>query len=212
VTEIEPPTDDLRALFGHERDISDVERVAIREKLAVSVGAPPAAATAIASSKLVWVAAAAIAAAATIWWVTQHSEPASSPSAPSSEPAPMIAPAPTITTTAPEPTPPGEEPAVMLAPQALDRPDAPRRAGPSQPELLAKAWQALAKDPAQALKLVELDARLHARGALVEEREALRIQALVALDRRDEAAALAAKFSARFPRSVHRATVERSVR
>ena len=30
MTEIEPPTDDLRALFANERDVSDVERVAIR--------------------------------------------------------------------------------------------------------------------------------------------------------------------------------------
>ena len=35
MTELEPPTDDLRALFAQERDISDVERVAIRPRYRV---------------------------------------------------------------------------------------------------------------------------------------------------------------------------------
>jgi hypothetical protein len=201
MTEIEPPSDDLRALFAHERDISDVDRVAIRNQLAVSIGAPPAAAaTTFASTKIVWIAAAALAAVATIWWVVQRSETASVP-APVIEPAPMIAPEPTpeptITATAPEQTPP-DVPAAMPS-------------APSQTELLAKAWQALANDPAQTLKLVELDAKLHARGALVEERESLRIQALVAVGRRAEAAELATKFIERFPHSVHRKHVERSL-
>jgi hypothetical protein len=201
MTEIEPPSDDLRALFGHERDISDVERVAIRHKLAVSIGAPPAAAaTTIATSKLVWVAAAAIAAAVGIWWAVQRNEPASTPPPPMTlEPAPMIAPEPRITETAPEP-------AVREVPTAPARPAVD---GPAQTELLAKAWQALEANAAETLKLVELDAKLHARGPLAEEREALHVLALIGLDRRDEARARATKFIAAYPNSVHRATIER---
>lgn len=215
MTETEPPPDDLRALFAHERDISDVERVAIRQRLAVSIGAPPAsAATTLASSKLVWIAAAAIAAAASLWWVVQRSEPAPAPPSPTTiEPAPMLAPEPRIATTSPEPAAP---PPPADVPQAAPPAAAPQAAvasrPPAQTELLAKAWQALDKDAGQALELVELDARLHARGALAEERDALHILALIALDRRDEARARTTKFVERYPTSVHRATIERRLR
>jgi hypothetical protein len=205
MTEMEPPSDDLRALFAQERDISDVERVAIRQKLAVSVAAPPAATATIVSSKLVWIAAAVLAAAASIWWVTQRNEPATTPVPPVIiEPAPILAPEPRITETSPEPAPPAPE-AAVVTPE-------PAAAAPAQAELLAKAWQALDKDAAGALTLVELDAKLHARGALSEEREALHIFALVKLGRRDQARALADKFLALYPSSVHRATIERRLR
>ncbi len=209
MTNIEPPTDDLRALFETERDLPDVERVAIKHKLAATIAAPAAATTTIASTKLLWIAAAAaaIAAAAGIWWATQRSEPASTPPAPSIEPAPMIAPEPTITTTSPEPAPPSarETP-------STNAPSAQAPAGPSQTELLAQAWQALATRPAESLRLVELDAKLHAKGALGEERDALQVQALAALGRRDDAKTLATRFLARYPQSVHRKAVEGSLR
>jgi type IV secretory pathway VirB10-like protein len=204
MTELEPPSDDLRALFAQERDISDVERVAIRQKLAVSIAAPPAASATIVSTKLVWIAAAVLAAAASIWWITQRSEPATTPVPPVIiESAPILAPEPRITETSPEPAPPAAEAAVTPEPAA---------ATPAQAELLAKAWQALDNDAAAALGLVELDAKLHARGALSEEREALHIFALVQLGRRDQARLLADKFIALYPSSVHRATIERRLR
>ena len=69
----------------------------------------------------------------------------------------------------------------------------------------------LANDPAESLRLLDLDQRLHARGGLVEERDALRVQSLTALGRRDEARELAARFIERYPHSVHRKTIERVI-
>ena len=72
MTDIEPPTDDLRGLFASERDVSAVDRVAIRGKLATTIAAPAPATAAIAGTKLVWIAAAVIATAAGIWWLTHR--------------------------------------------------------------------------------------------------------------------------------------------
>ncbi|HEY5927411.1 MAG TPA: hypothetical protein VIV11_37260 [Kofleriaceae bacterium] len=203
MTEVEPPTDDLRALFATERDVSAIERAAIRNKLAVSIAAPAPAAAAIATSKLVWIAAAAIATAAGIWWLTHRDKPAPSVAPP---PTPVLvapAPEPTITTTVTEPTVVEQEP---VAPEAA----APVKQQPSQADLLAKAWQAVDRDPTRALALVELDAKLHAKGALAEERDALHVHALVVLGNYNKARGLATTFLARYPKSVHRARVERA--
>jgi hypothetical protein len=206
MTEIEPPTDDLRALFARERDVSALDRVAIRTKLAGTIAAPAPATAAIAGTKLVWIAAAAIATAAGIWWLTHRGDDAPAPRAPTIETAPPApAPEPSIATTAPE------APVAAPAPQAQAEPPV-AKPTPSQAELLAKAWKALPQDPAQALALVELDRRVHAKGELAEERESLRIQALVALDRGAEAQQLATEFLARYPQSVHERRVKAVLR
>ncbi|HEX5061680.1 MAG TPA: hypothetical protein VFV99_20075 [Kofleriaceae bacterium] len=201
MTEIEPPSDDLRALFASERDISAVERAAIRTKLGATLATPAAATTAVATTKLIWIAAAALATAAGIWWLVHRAEPAAVPRAPTIETGSAITPEPSIAITAPEPSVAAPKPSVAVAEQQAPQAAAPI---PSQAELLAKAWQVLPHDPAEALKLVELDARLHADGALTEEREALRIQALLPLGRAADARELAKTFNERYPQSVHR--------
>jgi hypothetical protein len=85
-------------------------------------------------------------------------------------------------------------------------------AAPSQADLLARAWQALARhDPQTTLSLLDDDQRRHPHGALAEERDAMRVQALAAVGKRDEARARADAFFARYPQSVHRAAVEKAV-
>ena len=202
MTDIEPPSDDLRALFATERDVSAVDRAAIRTKLGATLSAPAAATTTLATSKLIWIAAASLATAASIWWLVHRAEPAAVPRAPTIETGSAITPEPSIAITAPEPSVAAPEPSVTAPPPA---------ATPSQPELLAKAWAALERAPGEALKLVELDARLHATGTLSEEREALRIYALVKLGRVTEARELAQRFTARYPQSLHRSRIDTAV-
>lgn len=118
-----------------------------------------------------------------------------------------------------EPLPP---PSVEVAmPEAPARPpsrSAPKRRAEVHPAtvsndatelaVLAEARRALAHDdPSRALELTLDDERDHPAGALVEEREVIRISALAALHRSDETRAAAARFHERFPESIHRARV-----
>jgi hypothetical protein len=78
--------------------------------------------------------------------------------------------------------------------------------------LIDRARSALARaDGADALEAVETHAARHPSGALAEEREVLRIRALVRLGRVDEAKQARARFDTRFPNSVFRSTVQRVV-
>ena len=71
--------------------------------------------------------------------------------------------------------------------------------------LLARAWGALQQGEAGlALALVERDHTAHPESEFAEEREALRIAALLRLHRLAEARASAKVFVARYPNSVHR--------
>ena len=104
----------------------------------------------------------------------------------------------------------------MGALPAAPPPSAPRSAKP-EPELpvpsarglgaerglLDVARSAMARgEAAEALAAVDRHGRDYRDGALVEEREALGIKALLALGRRDEARARAARFEKRFPDSL----------
>jgi outer membrane protein assembly factor BamD (BamD/ComL family) len=68
-----------------------------------------------------------------------------------------------------------------------------------------------AGDPEQALKLASEDEQLHPDGVLGEERDAVRISALVKLHRMDEARSAASRFIQEYPTSVHRVVVERAM-
>jgi hypothetical protein len=85
-------------------------------------------------------------------------------------------------------------------------------AGRSQAALLEDASRALAAgDGARALELIEQDARGHAGGALAEERDALRIEALLSLGRVEEARSHARAFARAYPASVHQRLIERTL-
>ncbi len=143
-------------------------------------------------------------------------------------PAPLIAPAPLVAPRAPEvrtqpvaplPTPNGmnvhstRDPAVVPAPAAA----APvhHAARPSDDDLAAErallepARAALASgDPTRALAAVARHAQRFPRGQLVEEREALSVRALAASGQPELARARGLKFTARYPKSIFRPTVD----
>jgi hypothetical protein len=79
----------------------------------------------------------------------------------------------------------------------------------SQSQLLADASRSLSQgNAARALELIEDDTRAHATGPLAEEREALRISTLVALERIADAQAAARELLATYPSSIHRRLAE----
>jgi hypothetical protein len=75
--------------------------------------------------------------------------------------------------------------------------------------LISSAQQALERDPRRALAALDEHARRFERGVLAEEREVLCFDALVALDRNDEARARARAFIASFPKSAQRTRLQR---
>jgi hypothetical protein len=119
------------------------------------------------------------------------------------------------------------KPRVRLAPAkphaspAAAEPAAPEPAPPVAPSapptisevaLLEQARAALrAGDTAHALVLVEQDATLYPDGVLVEEREALAIETLIKLGRRDEAVAKWTKFATSYPHSNYHARLQRLI-
>jgi len=78
-------------------------------------------------------------------------------------------------------------------------------------ELLGRARAALGHDPAAALALTTRHGRLFPGGLLEQERDVLVIEALVALDRRDEAADRARSFWRRYPQSPYADKVRRTL-
>jgi hypothetical protein len=116
----------------------------------------------------------------------------------------------------PDPAPPTVDP--PATPAAPRRAPVVRSAQPipapeiDQSALLARALAALDRGkPAAALELVERDAADHRAGALVEEREAIRVDALRRLGRTSDASAAARAFLAQFPHSLHRGMVSRAL-
>jgi hypothetical protein len=81
-------------------------------------------------------------------------------------------------------------------------------AAPDEAQLLRSARAALPSTPARALELTVEHERLYRSGMLVQEREAIAIEALMRLGRRSEATARADRFLARFPASPYRARIE----
>jgi hypothetical protein len=90
----------------------------------------------------------------------------------------------------------------------------PQQEAPAESEisLLQAAKAALRDDPAAALALADRHARRFAAGALVQEREVIAIEALVALGRADDARERGARFERDFPQSAHRLRIESLLR
>lgn len=79
----------------------------------------------------------------------------------------------------------------------------PPAATKSEAQLLREAHAALGSSPAKALALCDEHASTYPRGSLSQEREVVRIQALLALGRRGEAQAIADAFKSRNPNSAY---------
>jgi len=88
---------------------------------------------------------------------------------------------------------------------AAERSQARAPAAPSESEskLIGSGQRALRSDPRAALALAQRHAALHPEGALSQERELLRFDALVALGERAAAHVQAKRFLQRYPRSSH---------
>jgi hypothetical protein len=137
------------------------------------------------------------------------------------EPPPPAAPPPSPVVIAPAPVEPPPPSHVRVAPPKPAAPPAPAVDTPVPPPplpqisevtLLEQARVALrGGDITRALALTEQHATLYPDGALVEEREALTIEALIKLGRRDEAVAKWSKFASSYPHSNYRARLQRSI-
>ncbi len=90
------------------------------------------------------------------------------------------------------------------APSAVPRASAPVAEDEGlELDLVSRAQKAVKSTPAEALRLCEEHARRFPRGSLSQEREALAIEALFVLGRRDEAKSRAARFKQAYPASGH---------
>jgi hypothetical protein len=151
---------------------------------------------------------------AAIWLATRQDPPSAPPvrfDTPAAQPsvAPTIAPsssAPPLTSVEAPP------PSVTVAPTRIA--PAPTVSAqvplPDEATLFRNAGTALRSgDPAHALQLVDEQARRFPDGTFAQEREVLRIDALVALNRNDEARDRARAFLAEHPESAHRPRLER---
>jgi hypothetical protein len=175
------------------------------------VAAPKAAGMGLATK--LGIAAVVVATAATVLRIVTVKQQEAAPVA-SSQEAPSPIPAARDPAAEPEPDPLPVYSSVPLplatlptvTPRHVDggtRPP-PGKATPStglEMRLLTSAQDAMSTDPAKALALCEDHARRFPTGLLVEEREALAIQALLALGRTDDAKKRADAFYAKFPDS-----------
>ncbi len=164
-----------------------------------------------------WLAIAAVSGLAAVAGIVQLLEPAPAepplvpavPSPSASEPAHPLGPSPE----SPAP-PPSTSPAPAPAPEPPARSAASVRSADTvdELELLGRARQANSRgDFATVLGLVTEHAQRYPRGRLVEEREVLRVKALVGLGRSEQAQKAAARFRKQFPRSVLLGTIDQMV-
>ncbi|HMF40063.1 MAG TPA: hypothetical protein VKQ32_05195 [Polyangia bacterium] len=112
-----------------------------------------------------------------------------------------------VETEAPEPIAPLAPPHVR---RGVGKASAPAVATNAELQLLRTARQDVTRgDFAGALAVIAEHVRSFRNGALVEEREALRVKSLAGLGRQEEAQRAAAEFHRRFPHSVFLSTFER---
>jgi len=109
--------------------------------------------------------------------------------------------------------PPPAEPASVPTTSSQPSVQPPRSTLVDERVLLDRARRQLASDePARALVFLEQHAQRFARGELSEEREAMRINVLVQLGRKDEAKASGDAFAVRFPNSIMGASVRAALK
>ncbi len=145
--------------------------------------------------------------------------------------APVVAAAPAVATPLPPP-PPVEPPTPPPEPTLPPAPTVRAETAPAKPErpsrvevrerdrglaaertLIEQARTALAREQgAMAMAVLERHARDFPWGELEEERESLLVQALVGLEREEQARKQAARFHRRFPRSIFGAVVDEALR
>lgn len=195
--------DELRRALAEAKDVPSDRLARVAERLG-SGGPGPGSGSGPASSGLrtigiVGAAVVAVGVGLVAWQmlgtthdvVTAPSHVADAPSLHVARPEPVPEVVPT-----PAPTPP----VVAPEPQPVRHPAAEAE---SEAQLLLRARRALPTGAPRALALVREHARRFPDGDLVEEREALRVEALVASGRADEARRAFAQFRAQFAGSAH---------
>ncbi len=200
-----PP--ELRRLIEAEAKLTptDAVRKAVRARLP---GAAAGAITGVSALKILLVVVVASSAIAVATQRSRTSRPVdittaledSSPVVEQQTPLREIAHEPQIAST---PVPALESRSYVEAPEEAKVPTS-----PSEATLVSSAYRVLAQgDAQQALALVDEAAQLPAP-KLAEERETIRIRALAALGRLDEAKELAARFSVAYPGSIHKPALD----
>ncbi|MEM6992678.1 MAG: hypothetical protein AAF721_19345 [Myxococcota bacterium] len=140
------------------------------------------------------------------------------PAATPEPPAPAVpAVAPVPAAPVPDEEPATEDPVVEAAPVAAPRAHKPKHKPAAAPltaedamaeaSLISRARKALATSPSQALALTNEAKRDFPRGMLLEEREAVAVQALAKLGRHDKAKRRGEQFLKRYGRGPHAAAV-----
>jgi len=209
----------VEALAAHERVLpaqpEDVQaRLMSRARAATLAGPPatePVRVTRTGASQSLAAATAAVAVAAGIA-AAMYLLGGSAPSAPTAK-APVTATPPAVAPPEPLPAPTSgsapaapsarAQPVEALVPSATPTATSRRDSGPEEIQLLSRARQADARrDYAGVLSILSEHERNFPAGRLSEEREVLRVKALVGLGRTDQARRTAARFRRQFPKSV----------
>jgi hypothetical protein len=211
-----PLSPELEALLAPHRTILPLSPWVEARAIARASAAAPARAAARVFGRPWWVFAAAAGAvlvlgagayAARAWIVVPSAPPVTdmteSAAPPSSAPRPQAARRTEVPATA-APEAPARRRVVT---KTVDVPARPTNA--ELKLLLAARQDVTSGDFAGALATIGEHARRFRNGALVEEREALRVKALAGLGRHEEAQRAATAFHARFPHSVFLSTFER---
>ena len=194
-----------------------------RDRLARSIGIAPTPSgagggggTTLPAVAKVGIALGVLGAGAVIWWAT-HRAPPAAPTAPPPPPSTLVveapAPPPPIDTAPPPSAAPSASTATVTPIHAVTTAapaksvEAPK---PDEATLFRNAGDALrAGNAARALELGDEQASRFPDGTFAQEREVLRIDALAALGRNDEARDHARSFLAQHPESAHRPRLER---
>lgn len=225
----EPAAPDLDAWFASERGYQEVPDAAVRAHLLAAIqqrvagsggggsgGEGPGAAT-MATSKAVAGMIATFVVGGLVGAAVMHAAPAGVVVA-TSVASVAEASAPSVAAPTPEPPTPLasaaiEAPVASAASLAAKVPSGDARGAAAERALVDAARIALASgEPSQALDIVERHVRDYPQGRLVEEREAIAIRALVKASRYDEARERAARFQARYARSVAAPAVSAALR
>jgi hypothetical protein len=150
-------------------------------------------------------------------WVATPSHSAPSPSVPAAETPPAasepVSPPPPVAPSAASPEPSAARNRTAVPGAARPKLETPPSTLQEERAVLDRARaHLLSGEPAAALDDVEKHARLFRHGVLAEERDALRVEALVAARRTEQARAAAARFHAAYPGSMLAPAVDDALR
>lgn len=209
MSELSPDSRALLASLAGAHDPPDDAPARVRAALSARLAAPPP------PRRWPWAAGISIAVGVLAVALSRRPTPAPTPVTPTHAVVVTAAPPPAARVASPPPAAVVEPPAVVMAPAPTPRRPAVTAEDPMLAELRAvqTAQRALARhDGPTALRTLASLGRTHPQGNLREERDALRVLALCAAGRADEARSAATVFLARHPGSPQAARVQGACR